>query len=63
MEAVYVVLLGFLIDLALGDPSWMPHPHWNCNDITLLYSIVGRLYKSLAEIYARGILVLADICG
>ncbi len=26
MELVYVVLLGFLIDLILGDPPWMPHP-------------------------------------
>ncbi len=42
MEAVYVVLLGFLIDLALGDPSWMPHP--------VVY--IGKLI-SLCEKYLR----------
>ncbi len=26
MEIVYAVCLGFLIDLILGDPAWMPHP-------------------------------------
>lgn len=42
MEPVYVVLLGFLIDLALGDPSWMPHP--------VVY--IGKLI-SLCEKYLR----------
>ena len=23
---VYAVLCGFLLDLLLGDPAWMPHP-------------------------------------
>jgi adenosylcobinamide-phosphate synthase len=26
MEIVFAALLGFLIDLILGDPYWMPHP-------------------------------------
>lgn len=26
MEVVSVILLGFLMDLLLGDPHWMPHP-------------------------------------
>ena len=26
MDIVLAALCGFLMDLALGDPAWMPHP-------------------------------------
>ncbi len=26
MHIVLAALLGFLLDLMLGDPAWMPHP-------------------------------------
>lgn len=47
MELVYVVLLGFLIDLILGDPVWMPHP------IVYIGKFISILEKLLRRIFPK----------
>lgn len=43
LEIIYPLLGGFLLDLLLGDPRWLPHPvRWMGNAITLGEKILNQ---------------------
>lgn len=45
MHIALAALLGFLLDLALGDPAWMPHPVvFMGKAITALESLLRRIF-------------------
>jgi len=45
MEAVYAASCGFILDLLLGDPAWMPHPVVGMGKcITLLERVLRRVF-------------------
>lgn len=47
MTVVYAALCGFVIDLLLGDPAWMPHP------VVLMGRCISALEKSLRRIFPQ----------
>lgn len=47
MTVVYAALCGFVIDLLLGDPAWMPHP------VVLMGRCISVLEKSLRRIFPK----------
>lgn len=47
MTVVYAALCGFVIDLLLGDPAWMPHP------VVLMGRCISALEKSLRRIFPK----------
>ncbi len=47
MEIGYAALLGFLIDLLLGDPEWMPHP------VVYMGKGITFLEKRLRQIFPK----------
>ena len=55
MEIVWAALLGFGLDMLLGDPAWMPHPVvWMGRCITGLEAFLRRYVKN--ELLAGGLL-------
>lgn len=44
MEIVLAAVLGFLLDVLLGDPAWMPHP------VVLMGRCITRLEAGLRQI-------------
>lgn len=57
------VCLGFLLDLCLGDPSWMPHPVvWIGRGISAAQRLLRRLFpKSPQGEFAAGIVLAVVI--
>ncbi len=47
MNVVYAAGLGFVLDLLLGDPSWMPHP------IVFIGKLIGFLERILRKIFPK----------
>lgn len=47
MTVVYAALCGFVIDLLLGDPAWMPHP------VVFMGRCISALEKSLRRIFPK----------
>lgn len=47
MTVVYAALCGFVIDLLLGDPAWMPHP------VVFMGRCISALEKSLRRIFPQ----------
>lgn len=47
MTVVYAALCGFVIDLLLGDPAWMPHP------VVFMGRCISALEKSLRSIFPK----------
>lgn len=47
MTVVYAALCGFVIDLLLGDPAWMPHP------VVFMGRCISVLEKSLRRIFPK----------
>ena len=47
MTVVYAALCGFVIDLLLGDPAWMPHP------VVFLGRCISALEKLLRRIFPK----------
>ena len=74
MTVVYAALCGFVIDLLLGDPAWMPHPvvfMGRC--ISALEKLLRRIFPKtpkgelaggviLAAVLPLGTLVLTGLC-
>ena len=44
---LFALLLGFFLDLLLGDPSWLPHP------IRAIGSLIAALEKVLRKIFPK----------
>ncbi len=47
MNVVYAAVLGFLLDLLLGDPAWMPHP------VVLMGKLISFLEGVLRKIFPK----------
>lgn len=47
MTVVYAALCGFVIDLLLGDPAWMPHP------VVFMGRCISALEKLLRRIFPK----------
>ncbi len=47
MNVVYAAVLGFLLDLLLGDPAWMPHP------VALMGKLISFLEGVLRKIFPK----------
>lgn len=47
MHIVLAALLGFLLDLVLGDPAWMPHP------VVFMGKAISALEKLLRRIFPK----------
>ena len=47
MEIALAVLVGFLLDLLLGDPRWMPHP------VVLMGKAITGLEKRLRAAFPK----------
>ena len=47
MTVVYAALCGFVIDLLLGDPAWMPHP------VVFMGRCISALEKLLRRIFSK----------
>ncbi len=47
MNVVYAAVLGFLLDLLLGDPAWMPHP------VVLMGKLISFLEGLLRKIFPK----------
>ena len=47
MEIIYAAALGFLLDIILGDPSWMPHP------VVFMGKAISVLEKYLREHFPK----------
>ena len=47
MKLLAAVFLGFLLDLLLGDPHWMPHP------VVFIGKLISLLEKGLRRIFPR----------
>lgn len=47
MTVVYAALCGFVIDILLGDPAWMPHP------VVFMGRCISALEKSLRRIFPQ----------
>ena len=48
------LILGFLIDLLLGDPRWLYHPvRIIGNGISLLEKILSRIFSCTAYLYRK----------
>lgn len=45
MEIIYAALLGFVLDIFLGDPSWMPHP------VVLMGRAISHMEKLLRRVF------------
>ena len=46
-ELSLVLFLGFILDLFLGDPDWMPHP------IVLIGKLISALEKGIRDIFPK----------
>ena len=46
-ELSLVLVLGFILDLFLGDPDWMPHP------IVLIGKLISALEKCIRDIFPK----------
>ncbi|MCM1127101.1 MAG: adenosylcobinamide-phosphate synthase CbiB [Lachnospiraceae bacterium] len=65
MDRAICILAGFLLDLLLGDPYWLPHP------IRLIGALIGRLEKWLRKegkgqrqmLVRGGVLVVFVLCA
>ena len=44
---LFALLLGFFLDLLLGDPSWLPHP------IRAIGSLIAALEKTLRKLFPK----------
>ena len=44
---LFALLLGFLLDLLLGDPRWLPHP------IRAIGALIAGLERSSASSFPR----------
>lgn len=44
---LFALLLGFFLDLLLGDPSWLPHP------IRAIGSLIAALEKALRKLFPK----------
>lgn len=44
---LFALLLGFLLDLLLGDPRWLPHP------IRAIGALIAALEKVLRKIFPK----------
>ena len=44
---LFALLLGFLLDLLLGDPRWLPHP------IRAIGALIAGLEKLLRKIFPK----------
>ena len=47
MEIVFAAVCGFILDLLLGDPAWMPHP------VVGMGKCISRLERSLRRIFPK----------
>ena len=47
MNVVYAAVLGFILDLLLGDPSWMPHP------VVYIGKLIGFLEHVLRKVFPK----------
>ncbi len=47
MSVVYAAVLGFILDLLLGDPSWMPHP------VVFIGKLIGFLERVLRKVFPK----------
>ena len=45
MELVIIIVLGFLLDLLMGDPEWIPHP------VVLIGKLISGMEKILRKIF------------
>ena len=62
MTVVYAALCGFVIDLLLGDPAWMPHPvvfMGRC--ISALEKLLRRAFPKTAQGELAGGVILAAV--
>lgn len=48
MERVYALLIGYVLDLCLGDPLWMPHP------VVAVGKCISLLERMLRRIFPAG---------
>ena len=54
MMLLFAIIAGFILDLLIGDPRWLPHP------ICLIGNLISFLEKLLRSIFgksSRGLLV------
>ena len=54
MMLLFAIIVGFILDLLIGDPRWLPHP------ICLIGNLISFLEKLLRSIFgksSRGLLV------
>lgn len=58
MEIIYAALLGFIIDLFLGDPSWIIHP------VVMMGRAISALEKILRKIFPKTEMgeIMAGLC-
>lgn len=54
MMLLFAIIAGFILDLLIGDPRWLPHP------ICLIGNLISFLEKLLRSVFgksSRGLLV------
>ena len=54
MLTVAAIVVGFILDLILGDPHWLPHP------ICLIGNLISFLEKTLRRLFGfsqQGLLI------
>ncbi|ABB24000.1 MAG: adenosylcobinamide-phosphate synthase [Pelodictyon luteolum] len=59
MESVWLVLAAFLLDLAFGDPRWLPHPVRAMG--SLAAALEARLRRTALPLRFQGILAAASV--
>lgn len=59
METVWLVLAAFLLDLAFGDPRWLPHPVRAMG--SLAAALEARLRRTALPLRFQGILAAASV--